>query len=76
MEIRLMSDENKSKFTTCEVGLFRLPGIVFEKGAVTEEEYQSMVAWAAENNCGKPMTETLWSFKSAALRDWFILRWS
>lgn len=71
-----MSEENKQKFTTCEVGMFRLPGIVFEKGALTEDQHQEMVKWAQENNCGKPMTDELWSFKSAKQRDWFILRWS
>jgi hypothetical protein len=71
-----MSEENKQKFTTCEVGMFRLPGVVFEKGALTEAEHQEMVKWAQENNCGKPMTDELWSFRSAKQRDWFILRWS
>lgn len=71
-----MSEENKQKFTTCEVGMFRLPGIVFEKGAITEEQHQEMVTWASDNNCGKPMTDVLWSFKNEGQRDWFILRWS
>ena len=72
-----MSEEKKKdKFTTCEVGMFRLPGIVFEKGALTNAQHNEMVKWAEENNCGKPMTDVLWSFKSEQKRSWFILRWS
>jgi UDP-N-acetylmuramate-alanine ligase len=32
-------------------------------------------AWGVENG-GKPMTETLWSFRDPGKRDWFILRWT
>jgi len=61
---------------TCEVGLFRLPGVVFEKGQLTEEKLAEMDEWAANpGGVGKRMTEVLWSFKTEAQRDWFILKW-
>jgi hypothetical protein len=35
-----------------------------------------MIAWAEENHCGFCAGPRLWSFKTEAQRDWFILRWS
>lgn len=65
------------KIQTCEVGLFRLPGIVLDKVEMTETKIAELDAWAAsEQGTGKRMTETLWSFKNESQRDWFILRWS
>jgi len=58
------------------VGMFRLPGIAFEKGEVTPELELEMIAWAQEEGVGMSMTENLWSFKKEAHREWFILRWS
>ena len=60
----------------CEVGLFKLPGLKFEKGIVPEEMHNEMVAWSKENKCGTAMTDRLWSFKNEKQREWFILRWS
>ena len=60
----------------CEVGLFKLPGLKFEKGVVPEEMHNEMVAWSKENKCGTAMTDRLWSFKNEKQREWFILRWS
>lgn len=61
---------------TCEVGLFRLPGIVFEKDAISAEKLAEMDVWAAgPGGVGKRMTDVLWSFKSAGQRDWFLLKW-
>lgn len=60
----------------CEVGLFRLPGLVFEKNQIGNELLEEMKVWAQEHKCGKCMTETLWSFKNEGQREWFILRWS
>lgn len=72
-----MTDTNKQHgMTTCEVGMFRLPGIVFEKGQLTEELGDEMEQWCKDNNCGTRMTERLWSFKSEKKRGVFILRWS
>ena len=60
----------------CEVGLFKLPGLKFEKGIVPEEMHNEMVAWSKENKFGTAMTDRLWSFKNEKQREWFILRWS
>ena len=65
------------KIETCQVGMFRLPGIVLDKEEVTEEKLQEMDAWRlTEQGTGTRMTDLLWSFKTEAQRDWFILRWS
>jgi hypothetical protein len=59
-----------------EVGMFRLPGLTFGKEEITEEVLEEMQAWAEAEGVGMSMTETLWSFKKEAHRDWFVLRWS
>jgi hypothetical protein len=59
-----------------EVGMFRLPGLTFGKEEITEEVLAEMTAWAEAEGVGMSMTETLWSFKKEAHRDWFVLRWS
>ena len=59
-----------------EVGMFRLPGLTFGKEEITEEVLAEMTAWAESEGVGMSMTETLWSFKKEAHRDWFVLRWS
>jgi hypothetical protein len=59
-----------------EVGMFRLPGLAFEKGQLSDELLMEMIAWAKEEGVGMNMTENLWSFKKKAHREWFILRWS
>lgn len=65
------------KMQTCNVGLFRLPGVVIDKEEATAEKIAEMDAWAAsEQGVGTRMTEFLWSFKKESQRDWFILRWS
>ena len=61
---------------TCEVGLFRLPGLKFDKDYIPEDMHTEMVKWAKENNCGTAMNNWLWSFKTEAQREWFILRWT
>lgn len=65
-----------TKMENCEVGMFRLPGLVFEKGQIDEELLNEMKAWAEAEGVGMNMTERLWSFKKEAHREWFILRWS
>lgn len=60
----------------CEVGMFRLPGLVFEKGQLSEELLAEMTAWAEAEGVGMSMTDRLWSFKKEAHREWFILRWA
>jgi hypothetical protein len=58
-----------------EVGMFRLPGIAFEKGELPAELNEEMIQWAQAEGVGMGMTESLWSFKKEAHREWFILRW-
>jgi hypothetical protein len=65
------------KIETCEVGMFRLPGIVLNKDEMTEEKLHEMDDWRqSEQGVGTRMTDLLWSFKTESQRDWFILRWS
>jgi len=59
----------------CKVGLFNLPGVSFKKSDIPPEVIDEMKAWAKESHCGMYMTDTLWSFKTEAQRDWFVLRW-
>jgi hypothetical protein len=59
-----------------EVGMFKLPGIAFDKGEVTTELLEDMRAWADAEGVGMNMTENLWSFKKESHREWFILKWS
>lgn len=58
-----------------EVGMFRLPGIVFDKGELPADLNEQMIEWAKAEGVGMSMTETLWSFKKESHREWFILRW-
>ena len=65
---------------TCEVGMFRLPGITIEaeeEETITEEQLKEMEDWCnSEFGTGMRMTERLFSFRKESQRDWFILRWS
>lgn len=71
-----MSNDNVLGIKTCEVGLFRLPGVVFEKNEVTPEKLKEMDEWAkGPQGVGTRLTEVLWSFKSQSQRDWFMIRW-
>jgi hypothetical protein len=58
-----------------EVGMFKLPGLVFERGELPPELNEEMIVWAKEEGVGMSMTESLWSFRKEAHREWFILRW-
>jgi len=58
-----------------QVGMFKLPGLSFDKGEITPELNEEMIAWAKAEGVGMNMTESLWSFKKEAHREWFILRW-
>jgi hypothetical protein len=58
-----------------EVGMFKLPGLAFDKGQLSEELLTEMKQWAEAEGVGMNMTENLWSFKKEAHREWFILRW-
>jgi hypothetical protein len=59
-----------------EVGMFKLPGLSFGKNEISPEVLEEMQAWAEAEGVGMNMTETLWSFKKEAHREWFVLRWS
>ncbi len=59
-----------------KVGMFNLPGLKFEKGQIPTEIQEEMYVWAKENRCGYAVNEGMWSFKTEAQRDWFILRWT
>ena len=65
---------------TCEVGMFRLPGITIEaeeEETITEEQLKEMEDWCnSEFGKGMRMTERLFSIRKESQRDWFILRWS
>lgn len=68
------------KLKTCEVGMFRLPGIIIEadeEEVITEEQLKEMEDWCnSEFGTGMRMTDKLFSFRKESQRDWFILRWS
>ena len=71
------------KMKTCEVGMFRLPGVVVENDddenatPVSEEQLKEMEDWCnSEFGSGIRMTDRLFSFRKESQRDWFILRWS
>ncbi len=68
------------KIKTCEVGMFRLPGIIIEpedEETITEEQLKEMEDWCnSEFGTGMRMTGKLFSFRKESQRDWFILRWS
>lgn len=67
-------------FKTCEVGMFRLPGIVLEaeeEENITEVQLKEMEDWCnSEFGTGMRMSDKLFSFRKESQRDWFILRWS
>ena len=68
------------KIVNCEVGMFRLPGIIIEaeeEETGTEEQLKEMEDWCnSEFGTGIRMTGKLFSFRKESQRDWFILRWS
>lgn len=74
---------SKMKLKTCEVGIFRLPGILVEDDEgenitqVSEQELKEMEDWCnSEFGTGMRMTDRLFSFRKESQRDWFILKWS
>ena len=70
------------KLKTCEVGMFKLPGVIVERPEDWSDELwqrtqTEMDEWAAsEQGTGTRMTDCLWSFRKQSQRDWFILKWS
>lgn len=71
-----MSDQKVLGIQTCEVGMFRLPGVVFKKGEISPEKLKEMDEWAqGPQGVGTRMTDVLWSFRTQSQRDWFMIRW-
>lgn len=75
--IQLPEAEGKKgpKIETCEVGMFRLPGVKLDLEQFTESELKEVEEFAKESgafigNSG------LYSWKNAGKRDWFILKYS
>ena len=73
----------KIKLEKCQVGMFKLPGLVVclqgeenQDEPLSEEIFNEIQDWCKTNRCGKPMTQKLWSFKNETQRDMFILKWS
>ncbi len=68
------------KIVNCEVGMFRLPGVIIEAEedeTITEEQIKMMEEWCnSEFGTGMRMTDRLFSFRKESQRSWFILRWS
>ena len=68
------------KLTQCEVGMFKLPGLIIsaEEGEeLNETQLNEMEEWCnSEFGKGTRMTKTLFSFRKESQRSWFILRWS
>lgn len=58
-----------------KVGMFNLPGLKFKKDQIPKELNDEMAHWAKTSHCGYCMNAWLWSFKTEAQRDWFVLRW-
>lgn len=68
-------DKKGPKIETCEVGMFRLPGVKVDFNQYTEEQVKEMLAWAKENSAYVVEERGLFSWRKEAKRDWFILRW-
>jgi hypothetical protein len=68
------------KLKTCEVGMFKLPGILVEDDndiIVSEETLKDIEDWCnSDVGTGVRMTNRLFSFRKESQRDWFILKWS
>ena len=70
-----MTTSNLLGMQTCEVGLFRLPGLTFDI-PLEQELIDQMRDWSEKNKCGTYMTNRLWSFRNERQREWFIIRWA
>lgn len=59
-----------------ECGMFRLPGISFDKDEIPESVLAEMIEWLSDAGCGMHMTDRLFSFKNSGHLDFFLLRWA
>lgn len=64
------------KMRTVDVGPFRLAGVKLDPGQFTEEQYQEILTWARENGAYVTEETGLLSWRTAKMRDWFLLKWS
>jgi hypothetical protein len=69
-------DKKGPKIETCEVGMFRLPGVKLDLEQFTEDQINEMRSWAKDNGAYTDPGNGLFSWKDPAKRDWFILKWS
>lgn len=74
--IKLPDPEGKKgpKLETCEVGMFRLPGVKIDLEQFNEDQIKEMEEFARES--GAFIGSGLYSWKNAGKRDWFILKYS
>ena len=74
-----MSDKEavkEPKLATCRVGMFNLPGVKVDLEQYSQEDVKEMLSWAKDNGAYIVEERGLFSWKSEAKRDWFILRWT
>lgn len=69
-------DKKGPKIETVEVGMFRLPGVKLDLEQFTEEQITEIRQWAKDNGAYSDLNNGLFSWKDAAKRDWFLLKWS
>lgn len=74
--INLPTAEGKKgpKMETCEIGMFRLPGVKIDAEQFTEDQIKEMEDFARES--GAFVGNGHFSWKNAGKRDWFILKYS
>lgn len=75
--INLPEAEGKKgpKIETCEVGMFRLPGVKLDLEQFAEDELKEIEEFAKESGAFIG-NDGLYSWKNAGKRDWFILKYS
>jgi hypothetical protein len=67
--------QKEPKIKTVEVGPFRLPGVKVDLEQFTETQARELAEFARESGA-YVREDGLYSWKSAAKRDWFILKYS
>ena len=74
--IKLPEAEGKKgpKLESCEIGMFRLPGVRIDSEQFTEDQMKEMEDFARES--GAFVGNGHFSWKNAGKRDWFILKYS
>ena len=62
------------KFVEC--GLFKMPGVAFDRNELSDELLNEMKDWIDQTQIGMVMTDRLFSFMEEGHRDFFTLRWA